>query len=276
MADGVPITPGSGAVVASDDAGAAGQVQIIKLAVSADGSATLIGADSNGLDVDVTRAPGTVADGGSLPAVVHIVGGYDGSNAQVLATDNSGVLQVDVLDDPSKAVLEAVKALLEGTGKVKVATIEGEPKVKVSVLEGEPKVKLAEMAALIAGSAKIGDVGISTRTSGGCSMNKNLDVDESEDPVKESVGQLYGFYFDNNASAKRYLKYYNATPANVTVGTTEPALTFPLPKETAGTIQLPCPAAFSTAITIAATTGRPDNDTGAPGTGEIVVDTFYS
>lgn len=62
MADGVTFqtsalaSPASGEKIATDDCGAAGQVQIIKIAISADGSATLIPADAtNGIDVDVTR-----------------------------------------------------------------------------------------------------------------------------------------------------------------------------------------------------------------------------
>ena len=63
MADNVTLNSMSGgAVVATDDTGTA-HVQIIKLAISADGSATVIPADAtNGLDVDVTRiVPGTGA-----------------------------------------------------------------------------------------------------------------------------------------------------------------------------------------------------------------------
>jgi hypothetical protein len=68
MADGVAITPGSGVTIATDDAGAAGQVQILKLAISADGSAVFIPADAaNGLDVDVTRLP-------ALPAGTNVIG----------------------------------------------------------------------------------------------------------------------------------------------------------------------------------------------------------
>lgn len=58
MADQVPITPGSGVNISTDDAGASGQVQRIKLAYSADGDATHIPADANGLDADVTRIAG--------------------------------------------------------------------------------------------------------------------------------------------------------------------------------------------------------------------------
>lgn len=64
MADNVPITPGSGAVIATDEvSGTLEQVQLVKLAISTDGSRTLIPADStNGIDVDVTRViPGTTA-----------------------------------------------------------------------------------------------------------------------------------------------------------------------------------------------------------------------
>ena len=62
MADNVAVTDGAyTADIATDDAGAAGQVQIVKLAISTDGSATLIPAEANnGLDVDVTRVSGNV------------------------------------------------------------------------------------------------------------------------------------------------------------------------------------------------------------------------
>ncbi len=58
MADQVAITPGSGVSISTDDAGASGQVQRVKLTYSAVGDATHIGADANGLDADVTRIGG--------------------------------------------------------------------------------------------------------------------------------------------------------------------------------------------------------------------------
>jgi hypothetical protein len=42
MADGVDITPGSGAKVATDDAGAAGHAQIVKLSLGANGDASFV------------------------------------------------------------------------------------------------------------------------------------------------------------------------------------------------------------------------------------------
>lgn len=63
MADGVAITAGSGTTILTDDTGAGGHAQVVKLAISTDGSGTLIPADgTNGMDVDVTRVvPGTSA-----------------------------------------------------------------------------------------------------------------------------------------------------------------------------------------------------------------------
>lgn len=52
MADNVAITAGSGTNIATDDAGAGGHVQIVKLAIGTDGSATVIPADSSGLLVN--------------------------------------------------------------------------------------------------------------------------------------------------------------------------------------------------------------------------------
>lgn len=63
MADGVTLqttvaTPAAGTEIATDDCGAAGHAQIVKLGISADGDATPVNSDAtNGLDVDVTRLP---------------------------------------------------------------------------------------------------------------------------------------------------------------------------------------------------------------------------
>lgn len=94
MADGItfqsatPATPPAGTIAATDDAGAAGQVQIVKLAISTDGSATVIPADAaNGLDVDVTRLP-ALAAGTNTIGKVRLVDA-DGDEITVV----SGILQ---------------------------------------------------------------------------------------------------------------------------------------------------------------------------------------
>lgn len=119
-------------------------------------------------------------------------------------------------------------------------------------------------------------IAIGSKAGQGFLVARNIDVDESEDAVKASAGTLLGYYFANlHASEWRYLRFYNATTANVTVGTTAPVLTVPLPASTAGHIWLGEGVAFDTAITVAATTGVADNDTGAPGANEVVCNSFY-
>lgn len=70
MADGVSITAGSGTTILTDDTGAGGHAQVVKLAISTDGSPTLIPADAtNGIDVDVTRVGGQVQVGDGTNAI---------------------------------------------------------------------------------------------------------------------------------------------------------------------------------------------------------------
>lgn len=68
MSDNLGYTPGAGAEVATDQASDGSHVQVVKLAISADGSATFIPADAtHGIDVDVTRLP-------ELPAGANAIG----------------------------------------------------------------------------------------------------------------------------------------------------------------------------------------------------------
>ena len=113
-------------------------------------------------------------------------------------------------------------------------------------------------------------------TSQGLSVFRSLDLDESEEEVKGSEGVIYGYYFYNANAAIRYLKFYNATAANTTVGTTVPVMTLPLPATTAGHVTFSDGVRFSTAITVAATTGLADNDTGAPSAADVIVNVYYA
>lgn len=112
-------------------------------------------------------------------------------------------------------------------------------------------------------------------TGEGLDIFRSLDIDETEEAVKASAGKLYGYYFYNAASAVRWLKFYNDTVANVTVGTTTPVLTLGLPAGAAGHVEFVNGIPFSTAITVAATTGVADADTGAPAANDVVINIFY-
>lgn len=104
---------------------------------------------------------------------------------------------------------------------------------------------------------------------------KTVDLDESEEAVKASAGNVYGWYIANLSATTRYVKFYNGTVAGVTVGHTEPRLTLPLPAGAAANLVFPSPLTFSIGITIAATTGPADNNTGAPAANEIIANVFY-
>jgi hypothetical protein len=77
-------------------------------------------------------------------------------------------------------------------------------------------------------------------------------ADETE--VKASAGVVVGIVAVNVDTAASYLQLYNATTANVTVGTTTPVITFPLPASGGVAFSLPTGIIFSTAITAALTT----------------------
>lgn len=113
-------------------------------------------------------------------------------------------------------------------------------------------------------------------TAGGLTIFRSIDLDESEEEVKGTAGQLYFLdIYNNDASAEMFVKVYNATAASVTVGTTTPVMTIPCAASTHCQINVPLGMAFSTAITVAATTGVADNDTGAPDANDVLVNIGY-
>lgn len=85
MSDNVAITAGSGTNIATDEVtGTLEHVQLMKLAISTDGSRTLIPADAtNGIDVDVTRVSGQVTVGDGTNAILVDTTSSDGETAAV-------------------------------------------------------------------------------------------------------------------------------------------------------------------------------------------------
>lgn len=112
-------------------------------------------------------------------------------------------------------------------------------------------------------------------TSGGLSTFRSIDIDETEEEIKATAGQVFGWYLTNLATTRRYIKFYNATAASTTVGSTTPFLTIPLDAGQSANWDSTHGITFSTAICVAATTGVADADTGAPGTNDVVGNIFY-
>lgn len=125
-----------------------------------------------------------------------------------------------------------------------------------------------------------GAVRVSTHpdTTGGLTVFRSLDLDETEEEVSAVACNVYGIWFSNMATSTRFLKLYNATAANTTVGTTTPIITLALPGNTSddisGMFSSTHGIAFATALSAAATTGIADADTGAPAANDVLVNLF--
>ena len=230
---------------------------------------TIAGAVS-GLEMQVDVVTSALPTGAATSAKQDtVIGHLDGVEGLLTTIDgDTGVLAAAVAG--TEMQVDVVGALPAGTNAI------GKLAANSGVDIGD-----VDVTSIAAGSNLIGNVGIGVRTSGGVTPFKSLDLDESEEEVKGSAGQVYFIHAMNLAASKRYLKFYNDTAANVTVGTTTPVLTFVLGTQgdTNGagfTLAIPQGIAFSAAITIAATTGFADNDTGAPGANEVIVNIGYN
>lgn len=255
---------------------------------------------------NTTTAAGFAAEAAALGSGVLIQGddGTDRKNINVDAT--TGDVQVDVTNTVTvSGTITAdagtnlnTSALLTtaahdaafgtaGTADAQVRSVQGiasmTPLLVDATGQGDVPITLSgEAVVLGAGSALAGDVGLSgARTSGGTTLFKDIDLDETAagSLVKASAGQVYWIHAVNLSAVTLFLKFYNQT--SVTVGTTVPDLTFPIPTQgdTNGagfTLSIPNGIAFGTGIIMACTTGVADNDSGAPGANACVVNLGYA
>jgi len=268
------------------------------------------GTAANGLDVDVTRVTGTVTvDGSGVTQPVSDAGGAltidwagtappigAGTEAAALrvtlATDSTGLVSVDdnggalTVDNGGTFVVQEDGAALtalqlidnivvvedaahgSGDSGVMPLAVRNDVLAALAGSDGDyAPVQVSALGALFATLAP--------ETTGGLTIFRSIDLDESEEAVKATAGQLYGYYFSNVSASARFLKFYNLTVGNTTVGTSTPVLTFPLPATSAGHVPWPHGIAFDTAITVAVTTAVADADTGAPGANDVVLNVFY-
>ena len=201
----------------------------------------------------------------SVPAPLNVVGtGTEAAALRVtIATDSTGLVSVD--DNGGSLTVDVGTALPAGANAI------GKLAANSGVDIGD-----VDVTSIAAGTNLIGDVGIQGRTTGGLSFYKSIDLDETEEEVKATAGTLYSILAFNRTVTPLYLKFYNATAANVIVGTTVPDMTLVVPanadSDGAGfTHSVAQGYAFGTAISMAATTGVADADAGAPGANDCVV-----
>jgi hypothetical protein len=146
---------------------------------------------------------------------------------------------------------------------------------RIKLIHGADGVNAGDVA--LANPLPTTPIGIATN---GLTIHRSIDLDESEEEVKATAGVVYGMWVCNLATTTRYIKFYNAAAADVTVGTTTPVITIPIPGNSADDVSGAFNVGgmgigFGTAICIAATTGLADNDTGAPSAGDVVANVFF-
>lgn len=228
---------------------------------------------------DIAPVSATTGLSVDVKAVAAIVPGTGASNLAKAedAPHNSGdvgVMMLGVRKDTAAAIGttdgDYVPPQMTATGALRVCIAED------AVANSGQSTMANSVPVAIASNQSAFPVNVAPATSGGLSVFKSLDLDETEEEVKGTAGQVYGWDYTNLSAGTRYLKFYDATAANVTVGTTVPKFTIPVFTLQKANVLGANGITFSTAITVAVTTGLADNDAGAPGTNDFVLNLFYA
>jgi hypothetical protein len=224
------------------------------------------------------RLPGNSTDG-----LLVNLGTNNDVSGTVTANAGTGTFTVDATGQGDVPITLAGEAVVLGAGTAEIGKLAaGTATIGKLGANSGTDIGDVDVTSISAGTNLIGDVGLSgARTSGGTTIFRSIDLDESEEEIKATAGQVYWIHAMNLSASTLYLKLYNATAATVVVGTTTPVMTLPLATQgdTNGagfTLSIPNGIAFGTAITAACTTGIADNDTGAPGANTCVVNLGYA
>jgi hypothetical protein len=263
MADSaVAVTAGSGTNIDTRTEGTNGNHrQVVVIGDPATNAGVAAVDATNGLSVNVTNA--------SLTVAAHHV-----TNAGTFAVqvDGGALTSFQLIDD---TVFTDDAAFTPGTSKVIAVGLQADEGSTDSVDEGDvgaPRMTLDRKII----------VTNQPHTAGGLSVFRSLDLDESEEEVKGAPGCLYKLRLTNRAATARYVKLYNDTAANVSVGTTTPIDTIVVPGASSADLATVLTEnfggyglTFSAALCLAATTGLADNDTGAPSANDVVATAYF-
>lgn len=299
MADNIELNAGSGgAVIATDDDGTAHH-QYVKLEFGADNTQTKV-TSSVGLPVGdaggsltVDQPTGTnlhmVVDSGTVTTVSTVTSVTAIANALPAGTNAIGKLAansgVDIGDVDVTSLTPGTTASSLGKAEDAAHTTGDVGVMALGVRAASPTERSAGPTDGDYEPFATNEVGAVWTTptasaNGGLSIFRSLDIDESEEEIKASAGTVYGMWVTNTATSTRFIKFYNATAANVTVGTTTPVITIGIPGNTSDDVSGSfgpggIGIGFATAISVAATTAAADADTGAPSAGDVIINVFY-
>jgi hypothetical protein len=207
------------------------------------------------------------SDQSALTVASHAV-----TNAGTFATqvDGAALTALQKIDDP---VLVDDAAFTPATSSVMMAGFQADETATDSVDEGDAG----------AGRMTLDRKQIVTpqpHSAGGLSIFRSLDLDETEEEVSSGACTVHAVWVTNTSTGTRWLKFYNATAANTTVGTTTPLITIGIPGNSSDDIAGHFGAngygiTFGTALSVAVTTAVADADTGAPGANDVIINIFY-
>jgi hypothetical protein len=302
LADNTILNTGSGGdTIASDDIGGV-KHQRVKLSVGADGAANDAVPVSAGMDVtgaavqavgivgqfDDTSTAGVtenqfapvristrrallvegVASGTAVPVSLASVPSHAVTNAGTFVTQENGaaLTALQLIDD---TIFTDDAAFTPATSKVGVIGLQADETGTDSVDEGDagaPRMTLDRKQIVTVQPHTQG--GLSTFMASGSDGSSILVA--TAQAVKASAGQLYGYYIYNPEAAVSFVHFYNTAAASVTVGTTNPLFTIPVPAGAAANLMFPHGVVFSNAgWSVAATTTAGGNT--APATGVSLV-----
>lgn len=211
---------------------------------------------ATGVQVDASAAaPLPVVQTGALPAL-------SAGAAVIGAVTQSGAWTSRLLDASGNSITSTSGALDVNVKTTAVGSTVGTESGTITL--GQSNVALVQaMPYTFTG----GDY-----TRAGATPYQSNDLDESSEQVKATAGVVYGFSWVNtHATLWRYIKWYNHASPTVGGGSpTATAFVTWMKPNTEGHLWCGAPGiGFTTAISIAATTGFADSDVGAPGTNEV-------
>lgn len=191
--------------------------------------------------------------------------GNIGSQADAVAASDTGTASLIAL---TKRLLTKLPGAL---GRLTMAQSQS-----VTIASDQPSLPVTP-AALVAGTAAIGDVGIQARASAtGAATIRHVVAAASTNATvtKASAGRLLGWSLANTTAAWVYLKLHNlATAPTAGAGV---VMTIGIPPNGRSEVDLICGAAFSTGIGYTIVTGAADTDTTAVTANAVVGDLFYA
>jgi hypothetical protein len=283
MVDNIPVTPGTGTMIAADDIGGGILAQRVK---------PVWGPDGTGNDVDV-------ASGKSLPVQLRSATGLipigEPTDAANTATDTTSVTGISIW----KQISASIQTLAGTVGSSKVATKAAaadfaDGAIATVGLKADAKSTATDTTSITAMSvwkqisasvqaiatsiASTLTVSFAAATSGGLSVSSAiLASGTNATSVKASAGQIYKIECFNNSANIAYLKIYN-TAGTPTAGSGTPFARCLIPGNASGAgfvTSYEVGDALGTGIGYTVTGGIADNDTTSVAASAFIVNIHY-